>query len=76
MTLLYNRNTVLQVFIVPNKTKQTEKDLWLPGGELGEGKWTKAVKRYKLPVVSIKDIMHNMINVINTAVRSTLKLRE
>lgn len=36
----------------------------------------KAVKRYKLPVVSTKDIMYNMINVINTAIRSALKLGE
>ena len=33
----------------------------------------KAVKRYKLAVVSTKDIMYNMINVINTALCSTLK---
>ena len=47
--------------------------MWLSGGELGEGRWMNAVKRYKLPVVSTKDIMYNMINVINTAVCSTLK---
>ena len=35
----------------------------------------KAVKRYKLPVKSTKVIMYNMINVISTAVCSTLKLR-
>ena len=35
----------------------------------------KAVKSYKLPVKSTKDIMYNMINVISTAICSTFKLR-
>ena len=37
----------------------------------GLGKWMKAVKRYKLPVIrqiSSRDVMYNMINIINTAV--------
>ena len=36
----------------------------------GGGHWIKAVKRYKLPVrryVSSRDIMYNMISIINTA---------
>ena len=28
----------------------------------------KAVKRYKFPVISARDVMYNMINTINTAV--------
>ena len=35
----------------------------------GGGHWIKAVKRYKLPVrryVSSRDIMYNMISIINT----------
>ena len=37
----------------------------------GGGDWVKVVKRYKLPIIrqiSIRDVMYNMINIINTAV--------
>ena len=37
----------------------------------GLGHWMQAVKRYKLPVIrqiSTRDIMHNMINIINSAI--------
>ena len=36
-----------------------------------KGNWMKAVKRHKLPVirkVNTRDVMHNMINMIHTAV--------
>ena len=34
------------------------------------GNWMKALKGYKLPVIrsiSMRDVMYNMINIINTA---------
>ena len=32
----------------------------------GRGNWMKVVKRYKLPVISTRDVMDNMINIMNT----------
>ena len=43
----------------------------------GGGDWRKIVKRYKLTVIryiSTRDVMYNMMTVVNTAVRYTGKL--
>ena len=40
-------------------------------GSVGRGNWMKAVKMYKLSAtrsIRTRDIMYNMINIINTAV--------
>ena len=35
---------------------------------------TKAVKRNKLPVISTRNVIHNMINVVNITLHYTSKL--
>ena len=57
--------------ILQKQINKKKSDLWLPevgGGKRGE--CMKALKRYKLPVIrqiSTRDVMYNMINIINTA---------
>ena len=41
------------------------------GGGVGKGNWRKVVQRYKLPVIreiSPRDVMYNMMTIVNTAV--------
>ena len=38
------------------------------GRGVGRGDWMKTVKRHTLPVLSTRDVMYNIINVINTAI--------
>ena len=52
------------------KTHQTEKQRTEVGGG-GRGSLMRVVKRHKLPVtryISTRDVMYNMINIMNTAV--------
>ena len=61
--------------IFQKQTHRRRSDLWLPAAEDGRrGNWMKAVKRYKLPVISTRVITYNMINVVNTTVRYMWKL--
>ena len=34
----------------------------------GEGKWMNAVKKYKLLVISTKNVIYNMVGKINTTI--------
>ena len=40
----------------------------------GRGNWMKAVEKYEIPVISTRDVMYNMINIMNTAVCYAEKL--
>ena len=44
--------------------------MWLPeAGRRGRENWRKVVKRKAFPVMSyIRDVMYDMINIINTAI--------
>ena len=55
------------------RNKLTEKEIRFVvtrGGRQSRGKYRKVVKRNTLPVIrsiSTRDVMHNMINIINSA---------
>ena len=38
------------------------------GGDKGRWNWKETLKRYKPPLISTRDVMYDMINIINTAV--------
>ena len=49
------------------------------GGNEKMGTWMKAIKRYKFPVIGkimTRDVMYNMVNIINTTLCYIQKLRE
>ena len=53
------------------KQKQTQKkrsDLWLRETGNGQGELEEEVERYKLPVISARDVRYNAVTVANTAV--------
>ena len=72
------KNSVVAQLYFKNKKKHTNKLMdkeirfvVTRGRGWGRGNWMKAVKMYKLPVIrqiSTRDIMCNMINIINTAI--------
>ena len=54
-----------------NKQRNSEKEIRFVVtrcGRWGRENWMMAVKRYKLPVISARDVMYNMIKIISMAV--------
>ena len=62
--LFFNKKTISKLI--------ERSDLWLPEAEVERrSNWMKIVKWFKLPVrgwVSIRDVMHNKMYIINTTV--------
>lgn len=65
---------------LPSKTKQKRRtDWWLPEARSGRwGKQIKVVKRYKFPVIrliSFRDVMSSIINIVNNSVYLKVAIR-
>ena len=71
-------NIVLQVNYTSKASELTEKEIRsvVTRGEGGGEIWMEGVKMYKLPGISTRDGMYNMMNRMNTAECYISKLRE
>ena len=75
--VVYQESTTSQLYF-KNKLREKEiRSVVIPAGVYGRGNWMKAVKRLKLPVIrwiNSRDIMYNLVNMINTVTCYILKL--
>lgn len=69
------KSYVLLFHIKPHKTEQKHQRLVVARSR-GRGwpKWVKVVIRYKLSVISLGDVMFNMVTIVNKTMLYILKL--
>lgn len=69
------KSYVLLFHIKPHKTEQKHQRLVVArSGGRGWPKWVKVVIRYKLSVISLGDVMFNMVTIVNKTMLYILKL--